>query len=98
MAPVTCGRRAPGGTTRGIVDGGAGPGGGPRAPPPNAAPGSPEAAPGSGYTRASDMSRVLILANEHVSRRMAGPAIRCYEFARELTALGHTVTLASPFP
>lgn len=44
------------------------------------------------------MSRVLILANEHVSRRMAGPAIRCYEFARELTALGHTVTLASPFP
>ncbi len=44
------------------------------------------------------MSRVLILANEHVSRRMAGPAIRCYEFARELSARGHTVTLASPFP
>ena len=44
------------------------------------------------------MSRVLILANEHVRQRMAGPAIRCFEFARELSALGHAVTLASPFP
>ncbi|TMD90173.1 MAG: glycosyltransferase, partial [Chloroflexi bacterium] len=44
------------------------------------------------------MSRVLILANEHVRQRMAGPAIRCFEFARELSTLGHAVTLASPFP
>lgn len=43
------------------------------------------------------MSRVLILANEHVRRRMAGPAIRCFEFARALSLHGHAVTLASPF-
>ena len=44
------------------------------------------------------MSRVLILANEHVNRRMAGPAIRCFELARELSAAGHRVILASPHP
>jgi glycosyltransferase involved in cell wall biosynthesis len=44
------------------------------------------------------MSSVLILANEHVQSKMAGPAIRCYEFARELAAAGHQTTLASPFP
>jgi glycosyltransferase involved in cell wall biosynthesis len=44
------------------------------------------------------MTRVLILANEQVTRRMAGPAIRCFEFARGLSAAGHEVTLASPFP
>jgi glycosyltransferase involved in cell wall biosynthesis len=41
---------------------------------------------------------VLVLANEHVNQRMAGPAIRCFEFARVLSADGHRVTLASPFP
>jgi glycosyltransferase involved in cell wall biosynthesis len=41
---------------------------------------------------------VLVLANEHVSRRMAGPSIRSFEFARVLSADGHRVTLASPFP
>jgi glycosyltransferase involved in cell wall biosynthesis len=41
---------------------------------------------------------VLVLANEHVNRRMAGPSIRSFEFARVLSAHGHRVTLASPFP
>ena len=44
------------------------------------------------------MTDVLVLANEHVNRRMAGPSIRSYEFARVLSADGHRVTLASPFP
>jgi glycosyltransferase involved in cell wall biosynthesis len=41
---------------------------------------------------------ILVLANEHVNRRMAGPSIRSFEFARVLSADGHRVTLASPFP
>ncbi len=44
------------------------------------------------------MTDVLVLANEHVNRRMAGPSIRSFEFARVLSADGHRVTLASPFP
>ncbi|MGA9112292.1 MAG: glycosyltransferase [Candidatus Dormiibacterota bacterium] len=44
------------------------------------------------------MTDVLVLANEHVNRRMAGPSIRSFEFARGLSADGHRVTLASPFP
>ncbi|HYA00302.1 MAG TPA: glycosyltransferase family 4 protein [Candidatus Binatia bacterium] len=40
---------------------------------------------------------ILVLANEHVNRRMAGPSIRCFELARVLSADGHRVTLASPF-
>ncbi len=44
------------------------------------------------------MTDILVLANEHVNRRMAGPSIRSFEFARVLSADGHRVTLASPFP
>lgn len=44
------------------------------------------------------MSRVLVLANEHVNQKMAGPSIRCYELSRQLSSAGHHVTLASPFP
>jgi glycosyltransferase involved in cell wall biosynthesis len=44
------------------------------------------------------VSGILVLANEHVNRRMAGPAIRSFEFARVLSEDGHRVTLASPFP
>lgn len=43
------------------------------------------------------MSGVLILANEHVGRAMAGPAIRCFELSGALARAGHEVTLASPF-
>jgi glycosyltransferase involved in cell wall biosynthesis len=42
------------------------------------------------------MSRVLVLASEHVGREMAGPAIRAYELARVLAAAGHRVTLGAP--
>lgn len=44
------------------------------------------------------MSRVLVLANEHVNQRMAGPSIRSYELSRVLQAAGNEVILASPFP
>jgi glycosyltransferase involved in cell wall biosynthesis len=44
------------------------------------------------------VSNVLVLANEHVNRRMAGPSIRCLELARVLSGDGHRVTLAAPFP
>ena len=44
------------------------------------------------------MTDILVLANEHVNRRMAGPSIRSFEFSRVLSADGHRVTLASPFP
>ena len=44
------------------------------------------------------MTDVLVLANEHVNRRMAGPSIRSFELARVLSGDGHRVTLASPFP
>lgn len=44
------------------------------------------------------MTAVLVLANEHVNRRMAGPSIRSFELSRVLSADGHRVTLASPFP
>ncbi len=44
------------------------------------------------------MTSILVLANEHVNRSMAGPSIRSFELARVLSADGHTVTLASPFP
>jgi glycosyltransferase involved in cell wall biosynthesis len=41
------------------------------------------------------MSRVLIISEDTVGRNMAGPAIRCFEFARALSAR-HEVTLAVP--
>lgn len=41
------------------------------------------------------MSRVLIVSEDIVGRNMAGPAIRCYEFARALSKR-HQVTLAVP--
>jgi glycosyltransferase involved in cell wall biosynthesis len=44
------------------------------------------------------MTDVLVLANEHVNRRMAGPSIRSFELSKVLAADGHRVTLASPFP
>lgn len=44
------------------------------------------------------MTRVLVLANEHVNQRMAGPSIRSYELSRVLHESGNRVTLASPFP
>jgi len=39
---------------------------------------------------------VLIVANDVVGRQMAGPGIRCFEFARQLAGGGHQVTLAAP--
>ena len=39
---------------------------------------------------------MLIVANDVVGRQMAGPGIRCFEFARQLAAAGHEVTLAAP--
>jgi len=43
------------------------------------------------------MTRVLVLANEHVNQKMAGPSIRSFELSRALHDAGHTVTLGSPF-
>ncbi len=39
------------------------------------------------------MGRILIVANDVVAERMAGPGIRCLEIGRVLTQAGHTVTL-----
>ncbi|MHB1639506.1 MAG: glycosyltransferase family 4 protein [Candidatus Dormibacteria bacterium] len=39
------------------------------------------------------MGRVLIIANDVVAQRMAGPGIRCVELGRELARAGHHVTL-----
>jgi glycosyltransferase involved in cell wall biosynthesis len=39
------------------------------------------------------MGRVLIVANDVVASRMAGPGIRCFEIGRELARAGHQVTL-----
>ncbi len=39
------------------------------------------------------MARVLIIANDVVATRMAGPGIRCFELGRELVKAGHQVTL-----
>ncbi len=38
--------------------------------------------------------RVLIVANDVVSTRMAGPGIRCFELGRQLSLAGHRVTIA----
>ena len=43
------------------------------------------------------MSRVLVVTNDTVGERMAGPAIRAWEFARALSR-NHAVTLAAPAP
>jgi glycosyltransferase involved in cell wall biosynthesis len=40
--------------------------------------------------------RVLVVTSDHVGERMAGPAIRAFNIARELAIRGHAVTLASP--
>src|SRR5215217_3424775 len=47
-------------------------------------------------TRSSPRKKVLLVANDHVGRRMVGPAIRYYEFARGLGDR-FDVTLAIPF-
>ncbi len=39
------------------------------------------------------MGRLLIIANDVVAKRMAGPGIRCFELGRELAKAGHQVTL-----
>jgi len=39
---------------------------------------------------------VLIVSHDRIGRRMAGPAIRAWEFSRALAARGHQVTLAAP--
>ena len=39
------------------------------------------------------MSRVLIISNDYVSKKMAGPAIRCFELSKALSRR-HDVTLA----
>src|SRR5579864_6890564 len=44
------------------------------------------------------MTRVLIVTGDRVGRAMAGPAIRCWEMARMLTAAGHEAQIASPGP
>ncbi len=41
----------------------------------------------------AEVSRVLIVANDVVAIRMAGPGIRCFELGRSLAADGHQVTL-----
>lgn len=40
------------------------------------------------------MARLLIVANDVIASRMAGPGIRCFEVARELSRRGHEVTVA----
>ncbi|MCB0879439.1 MAG: glycosyltransferase family 4 protein [Thermoleophilia bacterium] len=40
--------------------------------------------------------RVLVVSNERVAARMAGPAIRALQLARQLAARGAAVTLAAP--
>jgi glycosyltransferase involved in cell wall biosynthesis len=40
--------------------------------------------------------RVLVVTSDHVGKRMAGPAIRAFNLARELAIRGHAVTLAAP--
>jgi glycosyltransferase involved in cell wall biosynthesis len=42
------------------------------------------------------MSKVLVATHEFVRRSMAGPAIRAYELALQLSAAGNQVTLAVP--
>lgn len=44
------------------------------------------------------MTRVLVVTHEPIDRRMAGPAIRAFELARQLARAGHQVTLATPLP
>jgi glycosyltransferase involved in cell wall biosynthesis len=41
------------------------------------------------------MSRVLIISREHFAQEMAGPAIRAWEIASNLSLYGHQVILAS---
>jgi len=41
------------------------------------------------------MSRVLVISNDFVNQRMAGPAIRSFELSRQLHQAGNEVTLAS---
>ncbi len=43
------------------------------------------------------MNRVLVLANEHVNQKMAGPSIRSYELSLALVREGLEVMLGSPF-
>ena len=43
------------------------------------------------------MTRVLLVASDHVGSSMAGPGIRYLWFARELARRGHEVTLVVPF-
>lgn len=45
---------------------------------------------------ASDAARILSITLEPVSRRMAGPAIRCVELSKQLAARGFDVTVFSP--
>lgn len=40
------------------------------------------------------MARILIVANDVVASRMAGPGIRCFELGRQLHLAGHRVTVA----
>lgn len=40
------------------------------------------------------MARILIVANDVVSGRMAGPGIRCFELGQQLRGAGHHVTIA----
>jgi len=40
--------------------------------------------------------RILVVSNDLVQQRMAGPAIRAYELARQLAAAGLDVTLTTP--
>ncbi|HEX3605760.1 MAG TPA: glycosyltransferase family 4 protein [Candidatus Dormibacteraeota bacterium] len=42
------------------------------------------------------MSRVLVVSNDLIQPRMAGPGIRNLELARQLAAAGHAVTLCAP--
>ena len=44
------------------------------------------------------MTKVLVVANGPMQRRMAGPSIRCLELSRVLHARGHQVTVAVPEP
>lgn len=46
--------------------------------------------------RRLDDVRVLVIATEQIAARMAGPAIRSLNLARQLAARGATVTLAMP--
>src|SRR6185437_4219493 len=72
-------------------------GGTARDPPREAAPGAASRTFRVDDRRSDGMNRrIVVVSNDHVGSRMAGPGIRSYHFARELRSEGD-VTLVVPF-